>query len=246
MAFRNLPDMKPSNKPQFAGYGFQFEDGGSSAPVQSVNGKTGAVVLDASDVGAPTAESVTTSFNSVNGKIGDINDNIAPTETTDTASQAYTVGKYFINKDGDLCRVTADIASGSTITLGTNCTYATVGGRIYDIFSAIYKYSSLALSLSGSNSEESIFDKFSFNVTRPMIVSVGRDNTSYSPNVYFMTIYNEAGKKAWCVPLSETSTSIKLVSGTGATDVTLSVEGETSHTYRFIFIYSGLLKINLK
>ena len=45
---------------------------------------------------------------------------IATVESTATASKAYTVGAYFYYK-GKLCKCTADIAQGGTITVGTNC-----------------------------------------------------------------------------------------------------------------------------
>lgn len=53
----------------------------------------------------------------------------ATVETGSTASQAYTVGSflYFNNR---LCRVTAAIASGATLTVGTNLSYTSIGQEI--------------------------------------------------------------------------------------------------------------------
>lgn len=50
----------------------------------------------------------------------------ATIETGTTASQAYTTGSYlyFNNR---LCRVKAAIASGNTLTVGTNVEYSTLG-----------------------------------------------------------------------------------------------------------------------
>lgn len=132
MGFRNLPEMKPNNKPQFAGVGFDFGGGEIDHPVTSVNGETGTVVLDAADVGAlPADTSIPTKTSDLENDSGFVDsDIIAPVETTSTASQAYTVGQYFINSLGQLCRVTVDIASGGTITVGTNCVVEPVGAAL--------------------------------------------------------------------------------------------------------------------
>lgn len=129
MGFRNLPEMKPNNKPQFAGVGFDFGGGETDHPVTSVNGETGTVVLDAADVGAlPADTTIPTKTSDLENDSGFVDsDIIAPVEATSTASQAYTVGQYFINSLGQLCRVTVDIASGGTITVGTNCVVEPVG-----------------------------------------------------------------------------------------------------------------------
>ena len=54
---------------------------------------------------------------------------IAMTETGTTASKAYAVGDYFI-RDSILYKVTSAIASGGTITPGTNCTATTIMAEI--------------------------------------------------------------------------------------------------------------------
>ena len=60
------------------------------------------------------------------GGSGDVSQSeIAPVESTSTASKAYAVGDLFIY-DGKLYRVTTAIASGGTITPGTNCTETSV------------------------------------------------------------------------------------------------------------------------
>lgn len=113
---RILPFMKPKKGVTLAGVDYNDSGGGGGGgAVSSVNGKTGAVVLDAEDVGAVDS------------------DIIAPTEVTSTSSQAYTVGDYFINSNGDLCRCTVDIASGGTITVGTNCVIETVGEKLTEL-----------------------------------------------------------------------------------------------------------------
>lgn len=58
---------------------------------------------------------------SLNPFVSNAPDNIAPKQTSDTASKLIEVGEYFINKNGDLCQCDVQIASGGTITIGTNC-----------------------------------------------------------------------------------------------------------------------------
>ena len=55
---------------------------------------------------------------------------IAPVETGTTASQAHTVGKYFI-LNNQLCKAKTDIASGVTFALNTNYTVTTVADELY-------------------------------------------------------------------------------------------------------------------
>jgi hypothetical protein len=54
---------------------------------------------------------------------------IASTEKSNTASKAYSVGDYFIYQN-TLYKVSASIASGATITPGTNCTATTIMAEI--------------------------------------------------------------------------------------------------------------------
>ena len=67
---------------------------------------------------------------------------IAPTESSTTASQAYAVGKYFFLY-GILYRVTAPIAQGDTITVGTNVALAALGD---DVAAQKVRVGSIALS----------------------------------------------------------------------------------------------------
>jgi len=53
----------------------------------------------------------------------------ATIETTNKASQAYSVGSY-LYYNNRLCRVTAAIASGGTLTVGTNIAYTSLGSQI--------------------------------------------------------------------------------------------------------------------
>ena len=61
---------------------------------------------------------------------GGVLTNIATVENSTTASHAYTVGEYLC-LNGILYRVTVDIASGGTITPGTNCTSTTIGADLH-------------------------------------------------------------------------------------------------------------------
>ena len=53
----------------------------------------------------------------------------ATVETGTTASQAYTKGTYFYFNN-KLCKATAAIASGATLTIGTNCSQVSIGAEI--------------------------------------------------------------------------------------------------------------------
>lgn len=61
---------------------------------------------------------------------------IATVEASSTASKAYAVGDYFYYT-GKLYKATAAIASGGTITVGTNCTLAKLADDVGDLKSAI-------------------------------------------------------------------------------------------------------------
>lgn len=65
----------------------------------------------------------------IEGLPWNFNSIIAMTETTTTASKAYSVGDYFI-LNNVLYRVTSAIASGGTITIGTNCRATTIMDEI--------------------------------------------------------------------------------------------------------------------
>lgn len=54
---------------------------------------------------------------------------IAVTESTTTATRAYSIGDYFI-LESTLYRVTVDISSGGTIVPETNCVTTTVMDEI--------------------------------------------------------------------------------------------------------------------
>ena len=54
---------------------------------------------------------------------------IAPLEASSTASTAYPAGSYFV-LNNTLYRATVDIASGATITPGTNCATATISAGV--------------------------------------------------------------------------------------------------------------------
>lgn len=46
--------------------------------------------------------------------------NLAYVEDSDTATKDYITNDYFINKNNDLCRITATVAEGATLTEGVN------------------------------------------------------------------------------------------------------------------------------
>ena len=61
------------------------------------------------------------------------NNNLAYTESTNTASRAYTPGNYFVNQTGELCKITASVANGATLISGTNYTTVGSGGGLNDL-----------------------------------------------------------------------------------------------------------------
>lgn len=54
---------------------------------------------------------------------------IAPTEDSETASQAYAAGAYFF-RGGNFCKAISPIASGASFTLGTNYQTTTVAAEL--------------------------------------------------------------------------------------------------------------------
>ena len=74
--------------------------------------------------------------------------NFAHYEATTVASKAYKVGEY-LTYDGYLYKVTTAIASGGTISPGTNCTQTNVGDEISNL--KIWKQSQAIASTSGSS-----------------------------------------------------------------------------------------------
>ena len=64
------------------------------------------------------------------------NSTIASVESTTTASKAYNIGEYFWYA-GKLYKATAPIASGATITIGTNCSLAPLANDVSALKSAI-------------------------------------------------------------------------------------------------------------
>lgn len=64
---------------------------------------------------------------------------IATVEASSTASKAYAVGDYFYYT-GKLYKATAPIASGGTITVGTNCALAKLADDVGDLKSAVGEY----------------------------------------------------------------------------------------------------------
>lgn len=69
------------------------------------------------------------------GEGGGSDTNLAPVESTSTASQAYAVNSFLIY-NGQLYRVTAAIAQGDTLTVGTNIEAADAGTYLAMVASA--------------------------------------------------------------------------------------------------------------
>ena len=57
------------------------------------------------------------------------NSALAPIENGSTASQAYAQGAYFMH-NGSFCKAKTNIASGATLTEGTNYDVTTIGAEL--------------------------------------------------------------------------------------------------------------------
>lgn len=75
------------------------------------------------------AEQAAASQAAVEGLLDTVLGNFATVESSTTASRAYKIGEYLV-LNNHLYRVTAAIASGGTITPGTNCVQTTVGDEV--------------------------------------------------------------------------------------------------------------------
>lgn len=75
---------------------------------------------------------------------------IATVETTSTASKAYAVGDYLIYNN-QLYRVTSAIASGGTLTVGTNISATSAGGELTSIKDALSTKLPTDIVVSGTN-----------------------------------------------------------------------------------------------
>ena len=62
--------------------------------------------------------------------------NLATIESTNKASKAYAKGDYLVY-EGTLYKVTANIANGGTLTVGTNITAASAGGELTSLNSSL-------------------------------------------------------------------------------------------------------------
>ena len=82
---------------------------------------------EASDVQAEIDEFENVTY-ALNNAITALSESVAPIETG-TASQNYAVGDYLL-LNGQFCKVTAAIATGETITVGTNVAETSVGDEI--------------------------------------------------------------------------------------------------------------------
>lgn len=123
-------------------FNFKLPISQSGGAVDSVNGQTGTVVLDKTDIGLGNVANVAQysasnpppyPVTSVNGQTGAVvvssgvsANNIAWVENTTTASRAYKAGDY-VTINGVLCQITASVASGATLTENTN--YVVIAGN---------------------------------------------------------------------------------------------------------------------
>lgn len=101
---------------------------------RTVSGDTESIVIPTGAQSAPPTLQIARSYD-VESIIDAALSTIAPIEGS-SASTNYAIGSYFVH-DGQLCRVTSPIASGETITPGTNCTVTTVMQEVIALFQSI-------------------------------------------------------------------------------------------------------------
>lgn len=122
----DLSDLDTTNKNNLvAAINEALENGGA---VDSVNGKTGVVVLDASDIGYDSG-TVAGELGTLKTALSDLGGSLAPVEETATASQSYAVNDLLVYNN-QLYKVVSVIAAGGTLTPGTNITETTIDAEL--------------------------------------------------------------------------------------------------------------------
>ena len=130
--------------------------------------------------------------------------NIATVETTSTASQPYSVGQYLV-LGGILYKVTTAIASGGTITPGTNVDRDTVGGELTSLKDAFTKF--YYKHISGTSSATGTISTGIRASTYALIAIINTANTFpvFSQRVstdYYLTVYvNGQAQSNWSYDL---------------------------------------------
>lgn len=71
-----------------------------------------------------------------NDEFEKVHENVAPVESSSTASQAYSIGDYLVY-NSQLYQATAAIASGDTLTVGTNIATTSVGDELSELNSKL-------------------------------------------------------------------------------------------------------------
>lgn len=92
-----------------------------------------------------TGDNVSDALDTLNGAMGSLQEQITENvETSTTASKAYGIGEY-LTLNGVLYRVKSNIASGATITVGTNVEEKSINSAISNIM--VFKTEELTLNL---------------------------------------------------------------------------------------------------
>ena len=91
--------------------------------LDGINTKIGSATM------GTTATTLTGAIAEHEGDIVDLRSDLAPVETANVATRAYTAGSYLVI-GGTLYKATTAIASGATLTVGTNIALVTVSSEI--------------------------------------------------------------------------------------------------------------------
>lgn len=139
---------------------------------------------------------------------------IAPVETSNTASQAYAVGQYFVRITAtavgmeityycDLCRVTAAVSSGGTLTENTNYVVTTLSEELPYMQNTVLQSSGVTV----------VFARKTADITASNLISVfSRGNASENYHLIGMWISNKFITLSSAGGLSVTSSSTSALS----------------------------------
>ena len=170
-------------------YTIAFTDG-TSTTFTVTNGQDGSSNVQWGDI-TGTLTNQTDLSNALSAKANA--SNLATIESSTTASQAYSEGDYLV-LSGQLYEVIADIASGETLTVGTNISATTVGSELTalnnsliaqdlsDDFTSSYNFARTALYKLGNIVSFNVAGSFGYSFTSSGFVTLGTLDADLRPS----------------------------------------------------------------
>lgn len=141
---------------------------------------------------------------------------IATVETTSTASKAYSVGEYLVYNN-QLYKVTSAIASGGTLTVGTNISATSAGGELTSIKDALSPWETVTnTSLTGSEYGDIYFWK----VGRLVFFSYGLGSATLNQGTHIIGTLPEAFR-----PIATATVDIWANGATNEANITITTNG---------------------